>query len=78
MEIKEESIVAEPAICIQGLASKVTPMTKEQCDAEANYRLTMNIMRKLYQNGLISSAEYRKIDTIVAKKYGSYSCSLLS
>ena len=46
-------------------------------EAEKNYRLSMYIFKKMLTDGVITNSEYKKIDTIIAKKYDAYSCSLL-
>lgn len=51
-------------------------MTVEQFEAEKNYRLFMYIFKKMQTDGVITNSEYKKIDTIIAKKYDAYSCSL--
>lgn len=52
-------------------------MTVEQFEAEKNYHLSMYIFKTMLTDGVITNSEYKKIDTIIAKKYDAYSCSLL-
>ena len=40
------------------------------------YQLAMTLARSMRSKGLISSKEYAKIDTIIAKKNGISSCSI--
>ena len=40
------------------------------------YKRTMMVAKKLLSDGIITAEEYRKIDTIIAKKYGVNSCSI--
>lgn len=41
-----------------------------------NYRAAMSLANEMLENGIISSEEYAKIDTIMAKKYGLSSCTI--
>lgn len=40
------------------------------------YQTTMCLARNMLRQGIISEDDYRKIDTIIAKKYGVSSCSI--
>ena len=40
------------------------------------YKRTMLLARTMVRRGIISKAEYAKIDKIIAKKYGVCSCSI--
>ena len=40
------------------------------------YQFTMSIVRELLSKGIITESEYRKIDTIIAEKYGLNSCTI--
>lgn len=40
------------------------------------YKRTMLIVNNLLINGIISAEDYRKIDKIIADKYGINSCSI--
>ena len=44
-------------------------MTKEQFEREMNYGASMAIAREMLSKGLITERDYRKIDTILKKKY---------
>ncbi|MDP4117569.1 MAG: hypothetical protein Q8873_00050 [Bacillota bacterium] len=52
-------------------------MTAEQFESEKNYALSDSIFRKMLESGLITKSDYRKLNTIIAKNYGSISGSLL-
>lgn len=40
------------------------------------YQTAMSLARNMLRQGIISEDDYRKIDTIIAKKYGVSSCSI--
>ena len=40
------------------------------------YQTAMTLARNMLQRGIINEDDYRKIDTIVAKKHGVSSCSI--
>ena len=42
-----------------------------------SYQTVMALARSMRSKGLISAREYAKIDTIIAKKYGISSCSIV-
>ena len=44
-------------------------MTREQFERECDYGVAMSIAKALLRAGLITEREYRKIDTINARKY---------
>ena len=44
-------------------------LTSEQFDREAGYRLSMTVMGRLYEKGLITQEEYRRIEPILAQKF---------
>ena len=44
-------------------------MTHEQMQAESSYRISMNMAKSMLNQGLLTKAEYAKIDTIMLKKY---------
>ena len=77
MEMQTENTAVTNAISRQDLVLKRKPMTVEQFEAEKNYRLSMYIFKTMLTDGVITNSEYKKIDTIIAKKYDAYSCSLL-
>jgi len=53
-------------------------MTKEEFQNEKLYQTTMHIVRKLMQDGVISTDEYHQIDAIFIKKYRPFFGSLFS
>ena len=40
------------------------------------YQTAMTLARNMLRQGIISEDDYRKIDTIIAKKHGISSCSI--
>ena len=40
------------------------------------YQTAMTLARNMLQRGIINEDDYRKIDTIIAKKHGISSCSI--
>ncbi len=40
------------------------------------YKAAMNLAGDMLRQGIISEEEYRKIDTIIAEKYGISLCSI--
>ena len=44
-------------------------LTLEQFDREVNYRLSLTVMGKLQEKGLITQEEYRRIEPILAQKF---------
>ena len=44
-------------------------MSKEEFKNEKLYQATMDIARKMLNEGLITEEEYRQIDTIFSEKY---------
>ena len=44
-------------------------MTCEQIQAESSYRISMSMAKSMLEQGLLTKAEYTKIDTIMLKKY---------
>lgn len=77
METQKGVTAAMNATSVQDLVSKRLPMTKEQFEAEKDYQAIMSIFQTMHREGLISPKEYGKINTIIAKKTGSISGSLL-
>ena len=52
-------------------------MTKsEMFDRMYRYQRVMSWVRSLLASSLITKAEYAKIDTMIAQKYGISSCSI--
>lgn len=41
-----------------------------------DYQTAMSLARAMLRQGIISEDDYRKIDTIIAKKHGISSCSI--
>lgn len=76
MEMQTGNTAVTNAMSRQDLVSKRKPMTVEQFETEKNYRLSMYIFKKMLTDGVITNSEYKKIETIIAKKYDAYSCSL--
>ena len=44
-------------------------LTPEQFEREAGYHLSLAVMSALYQKGLITQEEYRRIEPILAQKF---------
>lgn len=44
-------------------------MTKEQFHNEKMYQATMGMVRRMLSDGIISEAEYRKVDEMFLEKY---------
>ena len=44
-------------------------MTKEQFQREKKYRVSLTIARNLLNKEIITKSDYRKIDTMLTKKY---------
>lgn len=66
---------------VPGLATIVPGRKEANMDSElimriVNYRAAMSLANEMLENGIISSEEYAKIDTIMAKKYGLSSCTI--
>lgn len=53
-------------------------MNKEELKNEKLYQTTMNIVRRLLEDGAITEEEYRQIDTIFLEKYHPIFGTLLS
>lgn len=53
-------------------------MDKADFNREVQYQLTMSYVKQLKRNGTINEEEYRKIDTIMLKKYRPVLGTLLS
>lgn len=51
-------------------------MTDELSWRIVAYRTASSIARSMLSQGIITKEEYRKIDTILLKKYGLSSCSI--
>ena len=44
-------------------------MTKERFQREKKYRISLAIAKKLLNKEIITKSDYRKIDTMLTKKY---------
>lgn len=44
-------------------------MTSEQLQRERNYGISMSIVKSMLNKGILTPQEYKKIDTIMTKKY---------
>jgi hypothetical protein len=44
-------------------------MTNEKFQREKTYQITLHIVRKIIQDGILTEDEMRMIDTILIKKY---------
>ncbi len=77
MGTRKEITVQEIATSVQDLVATPKPMTEEQFNTEVSFKVSDAIIRKMLDDGIISSAEYHKIRTIIANTYPSFSCSLL-
>lgn len=53
-------------------------MNSDTFNALFRYQLVMTWVRSLLKRSLITKAEYAKIDTRIAQKYGISSCSIKS
>ena len=53
-------------------------MSKEELRNEKLYQTTMHMVRKLFEDGVITEEEYRQIDTIFLEKYHPIFGTLLS
>lgn len=51
-------------------------MKSDTFNALFRYQLVMTWVRSLLKCSLITKAEYAKIDTMIAQKYGISSCSI--
>lgn len=53
-------------------------MSKEELRNEKLYQTTMHMVRKLFEDGVITEKEYRQINTIFLEKYHPIFGTLLS
>ena len=53
-------------------------MNSKDFNREMQYQITMSYVRQLKQNGTITDEEYKKIDTLMLKKYRPILGTLLS
>lgn len=44
-------------------------MRKEQMNSEKMYQVTMSVIRRMREEGLVSADEYRRMDAIFLAKY---------
>lgn len=69
---RKENTAATAATLRTDSAVLTNPWFPDDHLAEQNWTVTMSIFKKMRKNGLICSEEYKQIDTMMAKKYGSY------
>lgn len=60
------------------VSERVTAMNDADFEREKAYQTTMSLLRQLKKNGTVTDEEYRKIDTIMLKKYRPIFGTLLS
>ena len=72
MEIKTENTVAEPAT--------LKPETNDKYDFVnmMHYRTSLALMKNIADSGTFNESEYRKICTMLNKKYGLSSNSIFA
>ena len=75
-EIRAESIAAMSAILLTVTKRSVSAMDEGYRSKLESYLASMIQAKKMLSQGVISSDDYIKIDTIIAEKYGISSCSL--
>ena len=75
-EIRAESIAAMFAILLTVTKRSVSAMDERYRTKLESYLASMIQAKKMLSQGVISSDDYIKIDTIIAEKYGISSCSL--
>lgn len=51
-------------------------MNSDTFNALFRYQLVMAWVRSLLEKSVITRKEYAKIDTMIARKYGIFSCSI--
>jgi hypothetical protein len=56
-------------IAIFSIVSGVSWMHKEQMNSEKMYQVTMSVIRRMREEGLVSADEYRRMDAIFLAKY---------
>lgn len=65
------------AMCLtDSEVAKMIRFSTEQFNKEVDYFIAKLTLDGLLKNGLITEQDYAKIDTIIAKKYGSILCDL--
>ena len=72
MEIKTESTVAEPVMLKQGTSDKYDFVNM------MHYRTSLALMKNMADSGTFNESEYRKICTMLNKKYGLSSNSIFA
>lgn len=72
MEIKTENTVAEPATLIQETNDKYDFVNM------MHYRTSLALIKNLTEDGIFNDTEYRKICTMLNKKYGLSSNSIFA
>ena len=73
-EVSAESIVAMPVISSIASGEKImrkeqTLLTREQFERELNYDAALSVARRMLAAGLISRAEFVRIDAILREKF---------
>lgn len=56
-------------IAISAIVSEVPWMRKKQMNSEKMYQVTMSVIRRMREEGLVSADEYRRMDAIFLAKY---------
>ena len=75
--INAENIAVTSAF-LRSDSRAVVFMSKEELKNEKLYQTTMYMVRKLFEDGIITEEEYRQIDTIFLEKYHPIFGTLLS
>lgn len=61
MERRKENTVQEIVTSGQDLVSTQKPMTEEQFNTEVSFKVSISIIRRMLDDGIISPSEYRKL-----------------
>ena len=75
--INAENIAVTSAF-LRSDSRAVVFMSKEELKNEKLYQTTMYMVRKLFEDGIVTEEEYRQIDTIFLEKYHPIFGTLLS
>lgn len=70
--------IAVMSVFLRSDSRAVVFMSKEELKNEKLYQTTMYMVRKLFEDGIITEEEYRQIDTIFLEKYHPIFGTLLS
>ncbi len=76
MAINTENTVLKPATFPDALGGRYPLVTKKYRARLEQYLSSMMQARQMLSQGIIVQADYAKIDTIIAAKYGLESCNL--